>query len=69
MDAGFTILLLLFVSVPLLNVSWFVAELIRSIRFSRNQSRSEALLMPLIAVFFFVESIIIDLYIASHAKM
>jgi hypothetical protein len=25
--------------------------------------------MPLIAVFFFIESIAIDLYIASHARM
>ena len=69
MDSGFTLLLFLFVLVPLLNLSWVITEIIRSVRFSKGQSRGVILLMPLIAVFFFIQSIAIDLYIASHARM
>ena len=69
MDSGFGLLLLLFVVVPLLNLSWLIAEIIRSVKFSRHQSRAISVLMPLVAIFFFVESIAIDLYIASHARM
>ena len=69
MDSGFTLLLFLFVLVPPLNLSWLITEIIRSVKFSRHQSRAATFLMPLIAVFFFVESIAIDLFIASHARM
>ncbi len=69
MDSGFTLLLFLFVLVPLLNLAWLITEIIRSVKFSRHQSRAVTFLMPLIAVFFFIESIAIDLYIASQARM
>ena len=69
MDSGFGVLLLLFIVVPLLNLSWLIAEIIRSIKFSSHQSRAINVLMPLVAILFFVESIAIDLYIASHARM
>jgi hypothetical protein len=69
MDSGFTVLLFLFVLVPLLNLSWLVSEIIRSVKSSRHQSGVVVFLMPLIAIFFFLESIAIDLYIASHARM
>ncbi len=69
MDSGFTLLLYLFLLVPALNLSWIIIEIIRSIKYSKHQSRAITFLMPLIAVFFFIESIAIDLYIASHARM
>lgn len=69
MDSGFTLLVFLFVLVPLLNLSWFITEIIRSVKFWRHQSRAVTFSMPLIAVLFFVESIAVDLYIASHARM
>ena len=69
MDSGFTVLLFLFVLAPLLNLSWLITEIIRSVKFSRHQSIVATFLMPLIAVFIFIESIAIDLYITSHARM
>jgi hypothetical protein len=69
MDSGFALLLLLFVLIPLLNLSWLVTEIIRSVKLSGQQSRTLRYIMPLIAVFFLIESISIDLYIASHARM
>ena len=69
MDSGFGLLLFLFVFVPLLDLSWLITEIIRSVKFSRHQSRAVTVLMPLIAALFFVEPLAVDLYIASHARM
>ena len=69
MDSGFTLLLFLFLLVPPLNLAWMITEIVRSVKLSRHQIRATGFLMPLIAVFIFVESIAINLYIASHARM
>ncbi|WP_027715135.1 hypothetical protein [Desulfuromonas sp. TF] len=69
MDSGFGLIVFLFVFIPLLNLFWFIIEVIRSFKFSRHQSRAAAFLMPFIAASFLIESIAIDLYIASHARM
>lgn len=69
MDSGFGLLIFLFVFIPLLNLSWVITETIRSFKFSRHQSKAETFLMPFIAVAFLIESLAIDLYIASHARM
>ena len=69
MDSGFGLLLFLFVSIPLLNLAWLVIEIIRSVKLSGQQSRVITFLMPLVAVLFFIESMAIDLYIASYARM
>jgi hypothetical protein len=69
MDAGFTLLLLLFSLVPPLNMSWLITENIRSVRLSRDQRGAAAFFMPFVAGFFLIESVAIDLYIASHARM
>jgi hypothetical protein len=70
MDSGFTLLLCLFVLVPLLNLSWIITEIILFIKLlRRHQVSALSILLPLIAVFFFIESIAIDLYILSHARM
>ena len=69
MDSGFGFLLLLFLFVPLLNLSWLAVEVVRSVKRSRQQSWATSLLTPLLPAFFLLESIAVDLYIASHAKM
>ena len=69
MDSGFTILLSLFVLLPFLNMSWLLTEIIRSVKSFRHQKSAVTFIMPLIAVFFLIKSIAIDLYIASHARM
>jgi hypothetical protein len=68
-DSGFTLLLYLFLLVPLLNLSWIVIEIIRSVRLSKDRSKAKTFLVPLIPVFFFLESIATDLFIASHMRM
>ena len=68
-DAGFTILLSLFVLVPVLNLSWLITEIILSVKLLRDRKSAVAFIMPLIAVFFFIESIAIDLYLLSQARM
>ena len=69
MESGFTVLLFLFVFVPFLNLSWIIIEIISSIRLLRHRRKAVWLLMPFMAVFFFMESIAIDLYLLSHARM
>ena len=69
MDSGFSILLFLFVSVPVLNLVWTIGEIILSVKLRKKGGRTISLLMPIIAVIFLMESIAIDLYILSHARM
>ena len=69
LDGGFTLLLSLFVLVPLLNLSWIITEIIFSVKLFHRRKRTLALLFPLVAVFFFIESLAIDLYLMSHAQM
>jgi hypothetical protein len=69
MDAGLTILIFLFVLVPLLNLAWLITEIILSVKLFRHRGRAVVLIMPLIAVFFFIESIAIDLYLLSQVRM
>jgi hypothetical protein len=68
-DAGFSTLLMLFVLVPLLNLFWLIIEIILSVKQSKQQVRAVSFLMPVIALFFLIESIGIDLYLISQARM
>ncbi len=67
--AGFATLLILIVSVPLLNLSWLIAEIVLSIKQSKQRSGSLSILMLLIALFFLLESIAIDLFLVSQMRM
>ena len=69
MDSGFTILLFLFVLVPPLNLAWLITEIIRSVKLFRHQDKADSFLMPCIALFCLMESISIDLYLISQARM
>jgi hypothetical protein len=69
MDSGFAVLLFLFISVPILNLCWFIAELIRSVKLSGHLKITANISWPIIALFLLLESVAVDLYIASHARM
>ena len=68
-DAGFGILLILFVSAPVVTMLWFIFESIRSHRLAKHQNRSMSLLMPGLALFVFFESLAIDISLLSQARM
>ncbi len=68
-NTGFNTLLLLFVLVPLLNLFWVIIEIKQSVKLFRHQQRIASILMPIVAILFFIESIAIDLYLLSQARM
>lgn len=67
--AGFATLLMLFVSVPLLNLFWLIYEIVLSVKGSKQGVRAVSIIMPIISLFFLMESIGIDLYLLSQARM
>ena len=69
MDSGFAVLVFLFVSAPLLDLSWMIIEIVRSGRLGRKKRNKTAFVMPLLALFFLVEAMVIDLYIVSFVRM
>ena len=69
MDGGFTLLLSLFILVPLFNLAWLITEITLSVKLFKKRDRKISFLMPLIAVFFSAESIAIDLYLLSQVRM
>ncbi len=68
-DYGFTILLFLFVLVPLINLSWLLTEIIISVRLAKRQNRAISFLMPGLAFLFFLESVFVDIFLLSQARM
>ena len=68
-DTGFTLLLSLFLLVPLLDLSWVITEITLSVKLSRDRKRVSTFLMPCIAMLFFIESIAADLYLLSQMRM
>lgn len=68
-DSGLTILLLLFVLVPPLNLIWLITEIIVSVKRFRYRSGTLSFLMPLIALFFLIESLAVDYYLLSQMRM
>ncbi len=68
-SAGFDTLLFLFFVVPILNLSWLIAEIRLAVKMSRPRNWLMSFLLPGIALFFFIESIAIDLYLLSQMRM
>jgi hypothetical protein len=68
-DTGFTTLLFLLVLVPAVNLIWLIVEIIISIKVAKRQKRAMSFRLPGLALFFFLESLFIDIFILSHAKM
>jgi hypothetical protein len=69
LDSGFSLLLSLFVGVPLVNLSWIIIETVQLVRASRRRDGTASFSEPLVALLFLAESIAIDFYILSHARM
>lgn len=67
--AGFATLLLLIVSVPILNLSWLIAEVVLAFTHSKTRGVSLSVLMPAIALFFLVQSLAVDLFLISQMRM
>lgn len=68
-DAGFSLMVTLFVLVPFLDLSWLILESRRAWRRTRDRGLNRSLLLPPVALLFFFEALAIDLYILSHARM
>jgi len=68
-DAGFNTLLFLFVLVPTINLIWLIVEIIISMRAAKRHDRRMSFLLPGLALFFFLEALLIDFYILLHARM
>jgi hypothetical protein len=65
-DTGLTVLLTLLLLAPAVNLVWLTVEVIISVR-RRKGARS--FLMPLLALLFLLEALLIDIYMLSHAGM
>ena len=68
-DTGFNTLLFLFVLVPTINLIWLIVEIIISARAAKRHHRRMSFLLPGLALFFFLESVFIDLFMLLHARM
>jgi len=68
-DTGFNTLLFLFVLVPTITLIWLIVEIIISVRVAKRQNKAMSLLLPGLALFFFLESLSIDIFMLLHARM
>jgi len=68
-EAAFNTLLFLFALVPTINLIWLIVEIIISIRTAKRQNRPMSFLLPGLALFFFVESLFIDIFVLLHMRM
>ena len=68
-DAGFGLLLGLFVMVPILILAWLLLETVIAIRLAKKDGFSRTVLLPFFALAILLESLAIDLYLLSHARM
>ena len=68
-STGLDTLLLLLVLAPAITLIWFIIELIISIRLTKLTNTAVPFLMPGLAMFFFLESLGIDIYMVLHFKM
>lgn len=66
---GFSLLIGLFLIVPLVNLVWLVVETARCFRAVRETGLDRTVLRPLVALLFLLEAMAIDLYLLSHARM
>jgi len=68
-DAAFGVLILLFAVAPLMTAILLIVEIVRYRRLASGGSGSRSFLMPGVAIFLFVESLTINIFILSQAKM
>ncbi|PLX98279.1 MAG: hypothetical protein C0623_13225 [Desulfuromonas sp.] len=68
-DHGLGLLVGLFVVVPIGNFIWLVSETVRSFRKTRKPGLNRAMALPFVALLMLFESLAIDLYLLSQARM
>jgi len=68
-DAGWHLLLLLLLLVPILNILWFVTGMALLVSRVRNKNAAFSFWLPLIALFFLMEAVAIDIYLLSQMRM
>lgn len=68
-DAGFTTLLFLFVLVPLFTLAWLLAEITISIVLAKRRNKKMSFLMPGLALLILLESVVVDIFLLSQARM
>jgi hypothetical protein len=68
-DAGFGLMVGLFIAVPLFNLGWLIFETWRSFRLSRQKKLSRNLVWPFIALTLLIEALVVDLYLLSLVRM
>ena len=69
-DASFIeILIILFLLNPVVTIAWFIAEPVRYFRHGKSQNGLQCLLMTILALLLFIESLTIDWFILTQIRM
>ena len=68
-DAGFGILLALFLVTPVATLVLLVVEVIRYVLQAKRKDPAKSFMMPAVAIFLFLEALAVDLYIVSTLRM
>ena len=68
-DAGFSILIALFLVTPVATLVLLVVEVIRYVLQVRRKDPAKSFMMPALAIFLFFEALAVDLYILSTFRM
>lgn len=68
-DYGFTVLLFLFVLTPIITLIWLIVEFVFFVKFSKRSCNNKSRLWPILALLLFIESILIDIFLLTQAKM
>ena len=69
-DASFIeILIILFLLNPVVTIAWVIAEPVRYFRQGKIQNGLHCLLMTVLALLFFIESLAIDFFILTQLRM
>jgi len=66
---GFTTMIALIFLVPVLNLAWLIIETRRTYRRTREKGFNKSLLMPFVALLFFLEALAIDLFLLGQLRM
>jgi hypothetical protein len=64
-----TVLIILFILNPVVTLAWVIAEPVRYFRQGKNQKGLRCLLMTVLALLLFIESLAIDFYILTQLRM
>lgn len=68
-DAGFGILIALFLVTPVATLMLLVVEIVRYVLRIRRKDPERSFWMPALAIFLFLEALAVDVYIVSTMRM